>query len=535
MGIPSYFSYIVKNHKEIIKLYRPGQLTVNNLYLDSNSIIYDAVRTMNIEDITLPMTVSIIAEVIIKIEQYIEQIQPTESVMIAFDGVAPVAKMEQQRSRRYKSWYISEISNTKSGKNRRVDAFNTTAITPGTQFMKELNDRIKKHFVERYSINVIVSGSDEPGEGEHKIFGHIRSHPEEHRIATTVIYGLDADLIMLSINHLPISRNIYLFRETPEFIKCIDDSLLPNELYVLDIPALSDVITLDMCDGKESQINRIYDYIFMCFFLGNDFMPHFPSINIRTGGITKLVDAYKATIGLSQRKVLTDGKIIYWKNVNEFVSYLAAREEQYMKAEMKLRDRRSKYPMSADSTDDTLEEKMRKFDALPSYEREVEKYIDPYRPGWNERYYKGLFPTKVNEQMRLDVCLNYLEGLEWTMMYYTKGCSNWRWKYDHYYPPLLTDLIKVIPNKPKTFFVSEPDAPVSMMVQLCYVLPYNSLNLLPLPLYNKVVTTNRQMYPVNCNFRWSFCKYFWEAHVELPKVDVNDIELLVGDVNYDTI
>ena len=48
MGIPSYFSYIVKNHSEIIKKYSIflQNNTVNNLYLDSNSIIYDSYRIM---------------------------------------------------------------------------------------------------------------------------------------------------------------------------------------------------------------------------------------------------------------------------------------------------------------------------------------------------------------------------------------------------------------------------------------------------------------------------------------------------------
>ena len=42
MGIPSYFSYIVKNHPEIIKKYFKETFFVSNFYLDSNSIIYDS-------------------------------------------------------------------------------------------------------------------------------------------------------------------------------------------------------------------------------------------------------------------------------------------------------------------------------------------------------------------------------------------------------------------------------------------------------------------------------------------------------------
>ena len=44
MGIPSFFSYIIKNHPEIIKQIANNNLIFNNFYLDSNSIIYDSMR-----------------------------------------------------------------------------------------------------------------------------------------------------------------------------------------------------------------------------------------------------------------------------------------------------------------------------------------------------------------------------------------------------------------------------------------------------------------------------------------------------------
>jgi 5'-3' exoribonuclease 2 len=77
------------------------------------------------------------------------------------------------------------------------------------------------------------------------------------------------------------------------------------------------------------------------FFLGNDFMPHFPSVNIRTGGVDKMLNAYKATIGGTNEN-LTDGKKIFWKNVRKLVQNLANSEEEFIKGEAKLRDRREK-------------------------------------------------------------------------------------------------------------------------------------------------------------------------------------------------
>lgn len=270
----------------------------------------------------------------------------------------------------------------------------------------------------------------------------------------------------------------------------------------------------------------------MCFFLGNDFMPHFPAVNIRTGGITKLLDAYKATIGATHGKVLTDGTNIYWPHVKEFVSFLAIREESFLKAEMKLRDRRSKYAR-APSESDTVKEKLQTLDNLPSYERSVEKFINPFNHGWKDRYYKALFNGATSEKSRYDVCTNYLEGLEWTTMYYNTSCSHWRWKYNYHYPPLLSDLVKVIPSGNERLLPATIDQPVGMLVQLCYVLPHNSLHFLPEYLLTEILSLRRGFYPVSADFLWSFCKYFWEAHVALPEVNVEDLIKLVEtcDIN----
>jgi len=534
MGIPSYFSYIVKNHIHIIQKYIKNKMNIRNLYLDCNSIIYDAVRnidfsTIKVNDVTTKM---ISNKVISKIEEYISTIQPSQNIIIAFDGVAPVAKLEQQRTRRYKSWYQTEISKT-IFKNSKPDVWNTTAITPGTIFMKELNDFIMKHFTEpsKYGVEkLIVSTSNECGEGEHKIFDYIRNNVNDHFDKSTVIYGLDADLIMLSINHLPISPQIYLYRETPEFIKSIDNSLEPNESYLMDIPELTRIITTDMNNGKEfvndQQKNRIYDYIFLCFFLGNDFMPHFPALNIRTGGIDKLLNAYKATIGSSADDYLTDGKNIQWKNLRKIVAFLAEREEEYIQNEMKLRDKLAKkhYP------DDTPEQKYAKFDAIPTYERELEKYVNPFKKGWQNRYYKALFKIDIDDERRKQIATNYLEGLEWTMKYYTNGCANWNWCYKYNYPPLLEDLIKYVPYFETQFIKENTYKPVSPLVQLCYVLPTHSLGFLPEKLYKELKENYSHWYKNDCEFIWAYSKYFWESHVELPEIEIEELKLVVSKV-----
>ena len=559
MGIPSYFSYIVKNHIAIIKKYVPSSLPIHNLYMDCNSIIYDVIHSMTDKNSTNKMIISAVIE---KIENYVAVIEPSKLVFIAFDGVAPVAKLEQQRIRRYKSHFQNEMTKKVFGKEE--SSWNTAAITPGTEFMKELNAGIIEYYgnsasggrsgirsgcqlrgqdgsqvgdhsgdqvgggrVESgRSCSYIISTSADVGEGEHKLFHHIRANPLAG-VETSVVYGLDADLIMLAINHLPVSPQIYLFRETPEFIKSIDKSLEPGESYLLDIPLLAYTIASSMSETM-NETNRVYDYIFLCFFLGNDFMPHFPALNIRTGGIDKLLNAYKATIGLKNDKtkasVLTDGSKIYWKNVRILVQHLATMEEDYIKNEMKGRDKREKY--AAIAPEETPEQRYQKFESVPTYERQTEKYINPFKEGWQSRYYTSLFKLEINDERRKQIAINYMQGLEWTMKYYTSGCPDWRWHYQHNYPPLLQDLVKFIPVF-DTEFVSPIDKlanrPVQELVQLMYVLPRQSLHLLPPELVKKMDMSN---YPTDCDFVWAYCRYFWESHVDLPELDLEELNNL---------
>ena len=105
MGIPSYFSYIVKQHSNVIRKL-DNTMKINNFYIDANSIIYDAIHKIDFNNLTDTDVNTIIHKVINKIDDYIHTIKPDTYVFIAFYGVAPVAKLEQQRQRRYKSFYL---------------------------------------------------------------------------------------------------------------------------------------------------------------------------------------------------------------------------------------------------------------------------------------------------------------------------------------------------------------------------------------------------------------------------------------------
>ena len=527
MGIPSYFSNLIKQYPSIIKKLIKHDKSVHNFFLDSNSIVYDCVRNIDFEKESMDTTYQqIIKSVISKLEEYIQVVNPNKLIMISLDGTPPVAKLDQQRQRRYKSWYTSTHLQEHTDTSSKKPVFDTIEITTGTQFMKELNSELIQHFKNpsKYGVNnIIVSTSDEPGEGESKIYEYIRTYQTSIAEETCLVYGLDADLIMLSINHIPICKNIYLFRETPEFIKSIDSSLEPNENYVLDIPELTKNIMLYMNNNKKTDTqNRVYDYIFICFFLGNDFMPHFPAINIRTGGIDKMLNAYKATIG-GTNKILTDGKHIYWKNVRLLVAFLADKETEYILTEMKMRDKYENFNYPTE----TAEQRFTKFNALPTYQRAVEKYINPHRNYWEHRYYNALCNIDIDDMRKKQISTNYLEGLEWTMKYYTSGCIDWRWYYKYNYPPLLKDLLQFIPYFDNTYLKEQPKNPVSPKLQLCYVLPKNSLHLISPEIKVQLLQKHLEWYGTDYEFTWSFCRYFWESHAQLPEIDMSQLEKFV--------
>ena len=128
------------------------------------------------------------------------------------------------------------------------------------------------------------------------------------------------------------------------------------------------------------------------------------------------------------------------------------------------------------------------------------------------------------------ICLNYLEGLEWNLKYYNSGCSNWRWYYKFNYAPLFKDLYNYIPFFNQTILPENKNGPVNVYTQLSYVLPRNSLKLLPENIFKKIVLNYENCYKLDYDIKYSFCKYFWESHVMLPEIDIEKLDKLVNEI-----
>lgn len=516
MGIPAYFSHIVRNYAEIsLKLEnfrRKKSKNDTNFYLDCNGIIYDCANNLNLElVIQKEFENELVERVIRKIEGYVNDVSPSGIVFIAFDGVAPVAKLKQQRTRRFKTAYEYKVLG--DGEHAKFK-WDTANITPGTQFMEFLTRRIKAHFVGGY----IVSSSDVAGEGEHKIFDHIRSHG---RNTINIIYGLDADLIMLSLCNLQYAPFIYLYRETPSYIASLNAELEANEKYLFNIPMLASLL----CDGKPTK-NQVNDYVLLCFMLGNDFMPHIPSINIRHKGIHVLINAYKKIAGN-----LTNDNKIMWKNVRKLLALLAQQEETNLQKE---HESRAKFEAIKAKTSGSMTA-AEKYTAIPMFNREYERLIEPSLPGWQTRYYKYLFD--FGEKHKKSAVENYLEGLEWTFKYYTVGCPNWRWYYKYNYAPLLSDIHTECHYFDHEYFKDTSTKPISQQAQLMYVLPSDYHYILDeaglREKYTKLQKANiiPEIDSNALDFTWAYCTYMWEAHINLPTIDVDTLDMSIDLFN----
>ena len=532
MGVPALFSLIARKYSKVLRVFESSKLNVDNLYFDSNSIIYDFVyaNPINEDESNLSYEAKVIEGVCDKLREYVNVIRPSKTVFIAFDGVAPVAKLEQQRQRRYKSSFTKSLE----AKDRNRDSestratWDTTAITPGTGFMARLDSRLRTYFSSAREINVkslLISSGMEYGEGEHKIYQYIMKNPKKHQNENTVIYGLDADLIMLSLNHLRCCPNLFLFRETPHFARSLNATLEPNALYVLDIAYLFDKLCVEMNDGETEEAlarsYRAYDYILMCFLLGNDFIPHNPAINLRSKGMEYLMNAYRSVIS-ANNLCLTDGNKVIWKNFRKFIQFLAEREHSYLIKEHSIRDTLEKRPLQLRTNESEL---IQRLNSIPIYNREKEKYINPRDERWQERYYQTLCEIKEPEDIQT-MCMAYLKTIEWTLKYYTSGCPDWRHCYSYNYAPLLEDVVKAIPVFDTELIAQNDNTPVAPLTQLSYVLPNSSHYLLPEALRHELHKECGDYYGDSWEFEWSYCKYFWECHAKMPEIDLVRLEQL---------
>ena len=82
---------------------------------------------------------------------------------MAIDGVAPRAKMNQQRGRRFRSAKEAE-RNEKKAKDKgeelpEEEKFDSNCITPGTSFMVRLQEQLEYFMINKISTNSLWRGT----------------------------------------------------------------------------------------------------------------------------------------------------------------------------------------------------------------------------------------------------------------------------------------------------------------------------------------------------------------------------------------
>lgn len=277
-------------------------------------------------------------EMFIKIFNYIEhlfgKIKPQKLFFMAIDGVAPRAKMNQQRARRFRTALDAERSRDNAlaeGKELPQEApFDSNCITPGTEFMARLTQQLKYFVAKKVSedidwqgCEIVLSGHEVPGEGEHKIMEYIRqakSQPNYDPNVRHCLYGLDADLIMLGLlSHDP---HFCLLREEVTFGRQNQKKsteLEHQNFYLMHLCIVREYLELEFQELKQSgalpqgvkfDMERIIDdFILMAFFVGNDFLPNLPHLHINEGALALMFGVYKQLLPKAGGYINEGGKI----------------------------------------------------------------------------------------------------------------------------------------------------------------------------------------------------------------------------------
>lgn len=372
MGVPKFYRWVSERYP-LINTPLNGTCrapAIDNLYLDMNGVVHNCARAAGVDDGDGRYVISASAaaptqdEMLLAVFKYIDMlvtlVRPRALLYMAIDGVAPRAKMNQQRSRRFRSAQEraeEHAAAAAADPYAAVDAsppFDSNCITPGTVFMARLTE-VLQYFAQKKlaedaswaGLSVVLSGAEVPGEGEHKIMEYIRQQKLSGALGPHTrhcLYGLDADLIMLGL--VTHERHFVLLREKvdytafarkrskPRSVAKLDTATF-GEFELLSIGVLREYIDLEFRQALASlpdyNVERVVDdFVFMMFLVGNDFLPNLPTMDIKEGALNVMIQLYK---GLIPRLggYLSDAGTIHPSRFEVFISKLGQLEAVVLK------------------------------------------------------------------------------------------------------------------------------------------------------------------------------------------------------------
>jgi 5'-3' exonuclease len=468
MGIPSYY----KKLTSFISI-SSQHTDIKWLFFDFNCIIYQCIPSSS-----KPFEESeLIASVILSTLRIIQSINP-EGVYIAIDGVVPMAKMRQQRMRRFSSVIRSISLSTETFH------WDKNAITPGTLFMQKLHAALEQMILDHPEYQWKFSSSNEPGEGEHKIMAEWRRGLYQGPIA---IYGMDADLIVLCLlnQELFLSNSpVWLFREGEKGEEWFSIDELRKQLGL--------------------HRSMLLSYTFAMSILGNDFLPSSLSLKIRKEGHSELIQLLRRLF--AQHSYLIDPQTleISMEGLHSLFSFLSETEEtritQWIIGKQKEwynRNNEEDWPLTQQEESCFMDQKTQEL-----------------REDWKDKYLS--YAGEPDE---------YLKGLQWIWSYYTGQEVCYNWYYPHCLPPLFS-LLKTetqIQNTPILYRATD----IKPVEQLVLVLPLESWSLIPSCPEKQFPYYAPQYFPKSFSFCSMGKRFRWECEPRIPIPNIHHLKLCV--------
>jgi hypothetical protein len=362
-----------------------------------------------------------------------------------------------------------------------------------------------------------LSGSDEAGEGEHKIMRRLATMTGKN----VVVYGLDADLILLGMLHADLTGNrILLCRENGEGT-VTDAADLTIQFF--DPALVCDTMWKDHCHNGTLRKVWLHDYVAIMSVLGNDFMPHSLGFTIRDDAISFVLEGLESAC-LLEKSRLTEGGKINKKVLSRFLFWAASQEGG--RVEKWLIQKKKWYPPALKQTEE-FARAVEEAESEPM-NRQTEMFLlegNRLSPKWRTLLETYHFTSSSGAERG---AVEFIRGFQWVYSYYLDSSSiDVNWYYAWSSAPTFLTLARVLESLPEIPDASSEIEPVTPLVQLVMVLPPESHMLLPLAVRVRLGKYFEYL-PESFSLEFFGHRFLWECEPIIPFMPRALAEKIVG-------